>query len=151
MKRPRRNGITVMVLMLMLIFGITLVDTKSRRVSLTPIRLKQIMQNYVIIWHAWPASRVVSLVVHRHSAVPSVYSPSVTTADNFTNNISQIIPLMLWTSLAHYFSHSGRKRDRNQDWLSVSFKEIKYLLLRLHLVAFADFFFPRHYYLLTPS
>ena len=64
------------------------------------------MRNYGIIWPAWPASRVVSLVAHRHSAVPSVYSLSVTTAGNFTNNIFHIIRLILWTSLAHYISHS---------------------------------------------
>ena len=64
------------------------------------------MQNYDIIWPVWLASHVVSRVALMHFAVPFVCSPSVTTADNSTNNAILTILLMSWTSLAHYFSHS---------------------------------------------
>lgn len=87
-----------MVLMPMLIFGTTSVDMKSRKGSPIPILLKQIMQNYGIIWLVWLASLVVFLVAHRHSVVPYAYLLSVSTAGNFTNSVSQNIQLTSFTS-----------------------------------------------------
>jgi hypothetical protein len=41
-----------------------------------------------------------------HSIVQSVCSSIVSIADNFTSNASLLTLLMLWSSLAHYVSHS---------------------------------------------
>jgi hypothetical protein len=106
MQPQKQNGITVMALMPMLVFGITLADMKSPKASPIPIQSKQTMQNYDIIWHAWLASPAVSHGVRMPSAVPFDCLPSVTTADNSTNNAIQTIPPISWTLLAHYISHS---------------------------------------------
>jgi hypothetical protein len=53
------------------------------------------MQNYDIIWLAWLASSAVSRVALMLSTVPFDCSPSVTTADNSTNNAIPTILLML--------------------------------------------------------
>lgn len=95
-----------MVLMLTNGSGITLAGTKFQKARLIPIQSKQIMLNYVIILLAWLENRVVFLDVLMHLNVRCVYSSTVSTAGNFTNNIFRIMPLMLWTLLAHYFSHS---------------------------------------------
>ena len=105
-KRQKRNSITVMGLMPTSGFGITLADMKSPKASPIPIQSKQTMQNYDIIWLAWLASPAVSHGARMPSAVLFGCSPSVTTADNSTNNAIQTIPPISWTSLAHYISHS---------------------------------------------
>src|SRR3990172_9567149 len=93
----------------MLVCGITLADMKFRKASPTPIRSRRIMQNYDIIWLVWIVSRVVSRVARMLSTVPFDCSPSLTTADNSTDNAIPTIRLMSWTSLAHYISHSLRR------------------------------------------
>src|SRR5919106_1247078 len=111
MKHPKQNGITRMVLMPMLIFGITSVVMSCLRANLTPTLLKQIMRNYVTIWLAWLANHVVSLVAHRHCVVPFGCLLSVTTAGNFTNSVIRSTLPISWTSLAHAISHSAMVSD----------------------------------------
>jgi hypothetical protein len=71
-----------------------------------PIQWKAITLNCVIIWHVWLANRVVSHAALMRWSAPCACLCIVSTADNFTNNVIQIIRLTYWTSLAHYFSHS---------------------------------------------
>jgi len=78
--------------------GITLADMKLQKGSRTPLPWKRTMQNYVITWHAWLANPVAFLVVLMRSNVPYAYLSSVSTADNFTNNVFPITTLMLWIS-----------------------------------------------------
>lgn len=63
-------------------------------------------QSCVTTWLVWQENLVVSLVVPMHSIVQSVCSSIVSIADNFTSNASLLTLLMLWSSLAHYVSHS---------------------------------------------
>ncbi|HEX9331957.1 MAG TPA: hypothetical protein VF896_08730 [Anaerolineales bacterium] len=98
MKLRKPNGITVMVLMPMLIFGITLADMKFRMGSPTPIRLKRIMRNFAIIWLVWLASHAASLAVRRHFVVLYASLPSASIAGNFTNSVFLGIPLPSSTS-----------------------------------------------------
>jgi hypothetical protein len=95
-----------MLLMLMIVFGIISVDTKFQRGKQIHSRLKVATQSCVTTWLAWLENLAVSLVVPLRSIVQSVYSSIVSIADNFTSNASLLTLHMLWSSLAHQFSHS---------------------------------------------
>lgn len=76
---------------------------KERR---TPIRLKVITLNCVIIWPAWQENLVVFHAAHMPYVVRSSYSFSPSTPGNCTSRSSPIIQLMSFNSLPHQFSHS---------------------------------------------
>jgi hypothetical protein len=106
MKHQKQNGTTRTDLTLILIFGTTLADMKSRKENPTRILWKQIMPNFVTISHAWLAGHVASRDAHAHFVVPYASLLSVSTVGNSTNNASPNIQHISWTSSAHDFSHS---------------------------------------------
>jgi hypothetical protein len=93
MKRQRQSGITVMGLMLTSGSGITLAGTKFQMVRLTRIQSKAIMLNSVIIWLVSLADRVAFLVARTRWSALCVFLFIVSMADNFINNVFQIIQL----------------------------------------------------------
>lgn len=95
-----------MLLMPMIVFGTISADTKFLRVRQRPSQSRVATQSCVTTWLVWQENLVVSLVVPMHSIVQSVCSSIVSIADNFTSNASLLTLLMLWSSLAHYVSHS---------------------------------------------
>jgi len=86
--------------------GITTEGTRFRKASPIPIRSKRTMPNCVTIWHVRLASPAVFLVVPILSYVPYVCLSFVSTAGNSTKHVILITLQTLWTSLAHYISHS---------------------------------------------
>ena len=104
--RQRQHGITVMASMLTNGFGIISAGTSFHWANLRPIQWKATTQNCDIIWHAWLANRVAFLAALMPWNVLCACSFIVSTVGSFTNSSIQIIQLTLWTSLAHYFSHS---------------------------------------------
>ena len=86
--------------------GITSEGTKSQKASQTPTRWMQTMLNYVTIWHAWLAGLVAFLVARMLWNVLYACSSFASTADSFTNNLSQTTTLTSWASWAHCFRYS---------------------------------------------
>ena len=69
MMHPKPNGISVMAFKLMVVFGITMVDTKFQKAKGIPTLSKVIILNYVITWRDLPVNPVVFHVVQSHCNV----------------------------------------------------------------------------------
>jgi hypothetical protein len=90
----KQSGITAMALMHIDGFGIILAGRKFRRANLRRIPSKETMRNCDITWRVWLVNHVAFLVAHLRSNALCAFLSIVSTADNFTNNIIQIIPHM---------------------------------------------------------
>jgi hypothetical protein len=106
MKRPKPNATTVMLSMPMIVSGITWGAMWFRREKRIPTRLKPAMLSCVTTWLVWRDDRAASRVVLMLLSVLFAFLFIVSIIDNFINNASLIIPVMLRISLVHYFSHS---------------------------------------------
>jgi len=103
---PRPSGITAMPLILTIVFGITLVYIKFRKVKPIPIPLKATILSYAIISHDWSDHLVVSLVARMHLNAQFACLSTPLTAGNFTSKDFLLILLMSKILLAQSFSHS---------------------------------------------
>jgi hypothetical protein len=93
-------------LILMIIFGTMAAGTKFQCAREKPIESKAIMPSCATTWLVWHVHRAVSRVVPLLWNALYVCLCIASIAANSTSNVSLLIPLMSWSSLTHYFSHS---------------------------------------------
>ena len=101
---PRKhNGITAMLMMHIVAFGITLVVMKSLMVKRIHFLLKLVTLSCAITWLAWQELLDVSLAALMHLSVPFVFLCIRSIAGNFTNVGSLLILLMSRISFDPHF------------------------------------------------